>query len=73
MSPHSRRLEDDAKEQKKKEGDGWNTEEEKQFKKEQKSEEEVIAEVSPQNKCTRTIEDCLHLVVPTKIYGKEVM
>ena len=72
VSPHSRRLENDAKEQKKKEGDGWNIEEKKGFKKEQKSEEKVTADVSQQNKCTRTIEDGLLLVVPTKIYGKEV-
>ena len=72
MSPHSRRLEDDEKEQTKKEGDGWNTEEEKGFKKKQKSGDEVTAESSQQNKYTRTIEDSLLLVVPTKIYGKEV-
>ena len=71
-SPQSRRLEDDEKEQTKKEGDGWNTEEEKGFEKEQKSGDEVTAESSQQNKYTRTIEDCLLLVVPTKIYGKEV-
>ena len=72
VSPHSRRLEDDEKEQTKKKGAGWNTEEEKGFKKEQKSGDEVTAESSQQNKYTRTIEDGLLLVVPTKIYGKEV-
>ena len=72
VSPHSRRLEDVAKAQKKKEGDGWNTEEETRFKKEQKSEGGVTAEGNQQNKSTRAIDDGLLLVVPTKIYGKEV-
>ena len=72
MSPHSRRLEDDEKEQTKKKGYGWNAEEEKEFKKEQKSGDEVTAESSQQNNNTRTIEDGLLLVIPTKIYGKEV-
>ena len=42
------------------------------FKKEQKSGGGVTAERSQQNKFTRTIEDGLLLVIPTKIYGKEV-
>ncbi|MCV6575511.1 MAG: retroviral-like aspartic protease family protein, partial [Cohaesibacter sp.] len=58
--------------QKKKEGDGWNTMEEKGDKKEQNSGGRVTAEECQQNKSIRTIEDGLLLVVPTKIYGKEV-
>ena len=72
VSPHSHRLDDAKKVQKKKEGDGHDVEEEKGFKKEQKSGGEVTAEGSQQNKFSRTIEDGLLLVVPTKIYGKEV-
>ena len=37
VSPHSRRLDDTEKVQKKKEGEGCDAEEEKEFKKEQKS------------------------------------
>ena len=72
VSPHSRRLDDAKKVQKKKEGDGHDFEEEKGFKKEQKSGGGVTAEGSQQNKIPRTIEDGLLLAVPTKIYGKEV-
>ena len=72
VSPHSHRLENVTKLQKKKEGDGWNTTEEKGYKKEQESGGRVTAEKSQQNKFTRTSEDGLLSVVPTKIYGKEV-
>ena len=72
VSPHSHRLDDAEKVQKKKEGDKDDAEEEKGVKKEQKSGRGVTTEGSQQNKFPRTIEDGLLLVVPTKIYGKEV-
>ena len=72
VSPHSHSLANVTKFQKKKEGDEWNTTEEKGYEKEQKSGGRVTAEKCQQNKFTRTIEDGLLLVVPTKIYGKEL-
>ena len=72
VSPHSRRLVNDEKIQKKKEGDGRDDEEEKRKQQKQKAAGGVTAEGSQQNKFPRTIEDGLLLVVPTKIYGKEV-
>ena len=59
VSPHSHRLDDTEKVQKKKKGDGYDAEEEKGFKKEQKSGGGVTAEGSQQNKFPRTIEDGL--------------
>ena len=72
VSPHSHRLVDYKKDQKKKEGDGNDAEEEKGEENEQKVKRGAIAEGSQQHKIMRNVDDGLLLVVPTKIYGKKV-